>query len=525
MILRNGGIGVNLRRDVDAPNTPPNDIAITEGNLGVKPGGANGRIALAVPALVPNNPLENTLLEGWLYVTVINGPLTSGGALQGLYVTKDFGANWTQIKIPHNGTKAAQVPSNNYNLTDYSVFAGPPFGQGWYDITFAVDPNNPSILYMGGSADGDPFGFIRIDTTGLLDTWAETPWSNNLPDGGLQQFATTGGINVKNAATTGTAYGLTDDTSAWPNAANMFTMPVSPQGILNQLRDPTAPFVTSAMQYTNVSGFNNTGTGATWTGFSNGLVHTDQHALVALRDPQTGKTRLFAGDDQAVWTGLDTGNGGDLVNIGSLPLASGNRTNNLQVMQLYQGAAQPSVLAANLAGAQFYGMAQDDGFPVAQPNVLDAGNINTGYSGSPGDGTGVAVDQTGGGTAYFFKFPCCGSSPLASDFLSVTSPTVAGGSRTTGLILLPDNPATGAGEWPFVGGFNIGLNPIDPSAALVSSSNGNVFMTSGPAPPGGTGYGGQWFLIADPAAGDKDATNAEALAFGAPAAPGNVAPR
>ena len=53
-------------------------------------------------------------------------------------------------------------------------------------------------------------------------------------------------------------------------------------------------------------------------------------------------------------------------------------------------------LAAQIAGALFYGQAQDDGFPKSNSNVLDGGNIA--WNGPEGDGGGVATDQTGSGT-------------------------------------------------------------------------------------------------------------------------------
>ena len=40
---------------------------------------------------------------------------------------------------------------------------------------------------------------------------------------------------------------------------------------------------------------------------------------------------------------------------------------NLQITQFYYGAAQPSTLAAQIAGALFYGSAQDNGGPVVGP--------------------------------------------------------------------------------------------------------------------------------------------------------------
>ena len=55
-----------------------------------------GRITLAVPA-EGNTPVERTLYAGWLYAAVLN---PGGGSFNGLYMTKDFGANWTKVQLP-----------------------------------------------------------------------------------------------------------------------------------------------------------------------------------------------------------------------------------------------------------------------------------------------------------------------------------------------------------------------------------------------------------------------------------------
>ena len=62
-------------------------------------------------------------------------------------------------------------------------------------------------------------------------------------------------------------------------------------------------------------------------------------------DPTTGKTRLLVGYDQGIATGVDN-NGTLLTSIGSQPLATGVANGNLQITQFYNGAAQPSALAA-----------------------------------------------------------------------------------------------------------------------------------------------------------------------------------
>ena len=103
MSLLNGGAGVPTRRDID--NNPDTPIPV-DSPTGT-PNGANGRIVLAVPAFVPGKTLENTLYEGWVFAAVS----TAGGVFQGLYETKDFGLNWTQIHLPVDVTRPPDGPN------------------------------------------------------------------------------------------------------------------------------------------------------------------------------------------------------------------------------------------------------------------------------------------------------------------------------------------------------------------------------------------------------------------------------
>ena len=155
---------------------------------------------LASPAFT-GNPLQDTLYEGWVYAVVIS----SAGAVQGLYETKDFGLNWTKVRLPVKGTGQNQIPTNDDSVaTNFSVTGGtsPSFpAQGNYDISLAVDPNNAAVVYMGGTADGNPYGFIRIDTTTIADPYAEVAYDNSNNDGGLVQFSTQGAITTKGGGT------------------------------------------------------------------------------------------------------------------------------------------------------------------------------------------------------------------------------------------------------------------------------------------------------------------------------------
>src|SRR4029078_4648686 len=140
------------------------------------------------------------------------------------------------------------------------------------------------------------------------------------------------------------------------------------------------------------------------------------------------------------------------------------------------------------------------------------GNINWAnpIGSARGDATGVEIDQTGSGTAYYYKWPCCGASPLASDFSSVVLPGFGEISRVTGLLQPGDDPVANAGQWPLLGGSRFAVNPLDPTSVVVSSQAGRIFLASGPS----IGTGKQWFPIGDPT--DLDGTYAGAVAFGSP---------
>ena len=130
---------------------------------------------------------------------------------------------------------------------------------------------------------------------------------------------------------------------------------------------------------------------------------TDYHSVTTMTDPLTGLPRLILGNDQGVWTILDNKGtfetqvgasclGGQLGSP-TAQLAGVDRNGNLQITQFYYGATQPSTVAAQIAGALFYGSAQDDGGPVSDPNIITDGNIT--WSGPGGDATGVGTDQQG----------------------------------------------------------------------------------------------------------------------------------
>jgi subtilisin-like proprotein convertase family protein len=523
--IMNGGIGNPLIRNADTTG-----IAVT--NPTATPNGAKGRIVLATPSLTGSRA-QDLGYEGWLYAAVV----TSGGTFDGLYVTKDFGQNWTLIPIPVLG---GLFPTNDETQPTVDILSG----QGNYDIDLAIDPVNPNILYMGGSRDASPFSFIRIDTTRIIDPKNVSSFDNSNNDTGLLQSATTGSIS----STLPTGLLLTD-----PFTGSKFIQPT-----INALRDPFQPFLANATLVAgsppisaqgipaDVTGaWTNSGQDVRWSPFDKNFDSTlnqyvpnhsingttDHHRVLAVRDPLTGKTRLIFGDDQGVFTALDQGDGQLLENLGgqstgTIPVPTGSRNGNLQITQFYSGAVQPSILAAQVGQALFYGNAQDDGFPVSQPDLLTTGNIK--WTGPQGDGAGIATDATGTGTVYTYQWPCCGTHSQPTDFFSVNpngafDPKTGNfASRTFGLIQ-SNVPGTPDPQWPPEGqafdnnviNSSPAVNPINGNQLLISSVAGRVFRTSDQ----GLAWFEVGFVAGDPGAtpaNTLDGTYAPALAYGAP---------
>src|SRR5262249_14124612 len=141
-------------------------------------GAATGRILLAAPAST-GNPLQDALYSGWLYAAVVTGTAPGVfGHLEGLYLTKDFGVNSAKMTFPSHGTASPgtnpprtihPIPTNDTSATKpvYDVGGGGAFSQGNYDLSLAIDPTNPYVVYLGGTRDGQDSGMLRVDTSKL----------------------------------------------------------------------------------------------------------------------------------------------------------------------------------------------------------------------------------------------------------------------------------------------------------------------------------------------------------------------
>src|SRR5207249_3746972 len=108
--VMNGGVGDPLIQNGD---TSPNHSPIPVVN-NPNPTGAHGRVLLAKPALT-GIPVQDLIYSGWLYALVLDttGNFVGNGA--GLYLTKDFGQNWTRVRMPYTAgsNPLIQIPPSN----------------------------------------------------------------------------------------------------------------------------------------------------------------------------------------------------------------------------------------------------------------------------------------------------------------------------------------------------------------------------------------------------------------------------
>ena len=353
--LMNGGVGnpliINLhnRTGLNANVNPSAPLAQNNAN----PNSTPGKIALSVPAST-GNAVEDAIYAGWLYASVA----TQAGGFYGLYVTKDFGENWTAVQTPTLapiGIYNQSVASNAVqNTTAGGTNVNYPIGdgtQGNVAMTLSTDPTNPNILYLGGFG-GDGYnsdtGLIRIDITDLFDPHSLAPYGETTIDytQGTPAWDQLTGPPVKIAGQPPTQ--LNPDPTAY----------------LNFIRSPSQPFYNDdATLYVNAYiGFVNDGAGATFTpmdapvtgvfvppGSNTQISGTGYQASMTEVDPATGLTRLIVGNLDGVYSGLDN-NGQFQPFVGDSDAEpSINRNGNLQLGQLYYGAVQPSSAAAQAA--------------------------------------------------------------------------------------------------------------------------------------------------------------------------------
>ena len=185
-----GGIGNPLIFDQRSARLPTSTRSTVR-----PPTALTGRITLAVPNPT-GNAAQDAVYEGWLYAVVA----TPAGGLNGIFVTKDFGQNWTQVRIPTEPNQGYQtnpaIPANDVGLSDFPIIGSTLFPQGNYNQAIAVDPTDPSVIYVGGTADGNETGLIRINLTDIWDAHSLVAYSDSANDGGALNIASTGPATV-----------------------------------------------------------------------------------------------------------------------------------------------------------------------------------------------------------------------------------------------------------------------------------------------------------------------------------------
>ena len=450
--------------------------------------------------------LQDAQYQTWLYAASVD----AGGQFVGLYITKDNGSNWTQIKIPSASFAAGPnevVPTNNSGSPQYNVTRG----LGIQTVALTVDPNNPMVVYLGGTDfNGNATTMIRVDIAHLADAYSLYASTETL--GGQTLEETTSPATIFSPANR-----EGDITTVDPGTGVVY---LEPDPLLNRfinlLRNPANAFKAGSTFFVaETAGLSNDGSGAWWTPFVTQLDGSDNiQTIVAEKDPLTGKTRLLIGDDQGVFTGVDDGHGTLITAIGGdggRVLATGTRNGNLQLSQFYAGAAQPSTsAAANAAatafgGGLFYGASNLNGDPASDPNILTDGNLNwTALAG--GDGTDIATDQIGSGTGYYSMHP--GVNPLGpEDFFQVGDTESSAAGRTFNLIQATGFGFSGDPQWPDEPSYNFAVNPVSNQDVIFGSAAGRLFGTET--------QGAIWNVLAQPT--DLDSSVIEALAYGAPA--------
>jgi subtilisin-like proprotein convertase family protein len=553
LTLMNGQLGKDPL--ITGPGFPAQPIAVQD--AGVTPNGiAGSRIILAKPALT-GNAAEDLLYQDWLYAAVEN----SNGTFNALYVTKDRGENWTKVNLgtlptPANVTTTTATPTNNQSAQSYDPTANAPGITdqnqiGNYAFAMTIDPSNPNIVYLGGSQNFQQTGLIRIDLTDLYDPHNFVSFANNRNDGGTLTLNSTGGVGVMNPTTV-----FTNGAYYPPTAAPGPTPYLNLRHAPNTGTAGTSPFnVNATLVATGVNGagFTNDGSGVTWTFMDEPLKanlddatgSTNLHDMITYLDPVTGNVRLVFADDQGVFTALLNSNGTMDDGIGNDVAANYSRNGNLQDEQFYYGAAQPSNVAAQAAGALFYASGQGILAAQSDPSLLSNGNLtwsdvavldpvngdasrqttaNTAITTSDRAGVGIATDQTGGTTAsgptgtgpsfYEFDVPSLGGN--LTDFFRVN-----GIGQTTGLagavnqeFPFGNTPASGTSGNDLAGAIangqiplgNFAVNPLNGSQILIGSAEGRLYET--------TTKGVQWLPIGQPS--NFDGTQLSAIVYGAP---------
>jgi photosystem II stability/assembly factor-like uncharacterized protein len=138
----------------------------------------------------PNGVYKSTNSGGsWSLISAL--PSGSGDGRIALALTPDSSTLYVSIAEPLNGSS---IGGQLFKLEKYATVSGTVtdltsttpnymgangFGQGWYDTTLAVDPQNANIIYAGGSDNGESPESGNIVSTNGGQTWVSVVTGSN----------------------------------------------------------------------------------------------------------------------------------------------------------------------------------------------------------------------------------------------------------------------------------------------------------------------------------------------------------
>ena len=306
-------------------------------------------------------------------------------------MTKDFGQNWTQVRIPTLPPRLPAaiafnqaIPTNDVSQPDYPILGGAArfAGQGNYDITLAVDPTNPNVVYLGGSRRRRP---DRPDPRRCHQHLGRP-----LPGRLLQQR------QRRRRARPGLHRpGHGHAQSDLPSRRHTSPQRSDLVSELHPQPDRPVPGQRDACTSSTTPASPTTAPASTWIPFDMG--GTDYHRVVTMIDPPTGPAaahlRQRPGGLERPGQQRDVR---DADRIAPIQLPGIDRNGNLQITQFYYGAAQPS--NAGRPDRRRLVLRQRPGQrrPGLRPQH-PAATATSRWSGPGGDATGVATDQQGTG--------------------------------------------------------------------------------------------------------------------------------
>lgn len=540
-----------------------NTGGVTTSAPGDVPHGAKGRIVLAVPSFVSNDPLANSYYRNWLFAAV----MTPDGFLDGIYATKDGGlsnnVNWTKIKLPPRLGPDGETfgfddnpriygpadpgPDQDFTGIIRDINGNRIAGGGNHSLTLATDPNDPNILYFGSDR------MMRIDMTQTIDPYNLWMYANTNNDTGLIRQNTDGSV-ASNAGgggliATNPNTGLNSSTPGDGGQEGAITnVPRKLWNFVNLVKDPYNPFNTDTeLNALVINNFNNTGGNTTWTEPYVARV-TDPTSLffaepigedggdydwvsqiITVRDPITGLARVMYASDEGVGTFVSNSNGtlneiqgfaqdNSLLNyriadtfddingpVRDNYQIEGIRNGNIGIARLYSGETQPSLLAASISQSLLAaaGHRLDDAF-ISEEAILGTGNDDWISTAVTDRANYVAADQTGSGNLYILR-RINDMYENTVDFFQISingNPPI---SFTNGLFRNAAD-SQGLGQWDNTVR-RFAINPIDKFGLLIGSAEGRLYRTDG-----SISY--NWQVVAEPT--ELDGSYTTAMAFGAP---------